>query len=709
MKNNSLLQKLILTLIFLFGGSEFLVWAQAIDKKEVFERHQVVLNEVDTLNAFTVGNGRFAMTVDVTGLQTFSKHYQKGMSLGTMSDWGWHEFPNPEGYTLEAAMDTVEVGGKKIPYAVQSKESTRSKAINYVRQNPHRIHLAQLGWQLGNPSEKATTPEEIEQIHQVLNPWNGILQSRFVWKGEEVIVETFALQDQDAVVVEVKSDLIAQGRLGITLDFPFPTDTFLDEATHYRDQELNFIEQHTDQNQTGWSFKRRVDAFQYSTQLQSSLPLKIKEGLHGYTLSPQQSSACWQFVMHVSPTPSQLPPLTYADLKKESIQATTAFWERGAVLDFGHTSDPRAQELERRMVLSRYLTKVNCSGPNPPQETGLTLNSWYGRPHMEMHWWHVLPFALWGHSSVFTSQLEWYFRAYAGAKKIANRQGFEGVRWQKMTDPWGGETASSVGSFLVWQQPHIIYFSELLYQWFPASKTLAKYAPLVEETALFMQDFLNFDPTDQSYHLGPYLIPAQESYNPALTRDPTYELTYWKWGLETAQRWRERMGRPRHTTWDDRIHRLAPPAEQDSIYWATMTQANPYQNPEQLVDHPSVLGALAMVPKKDYINTAKMKATLHLIRERWQWESCWGWDFPLAAMAAQRLGEGALALEMLLYPAVKNTYLKNGHNYQTERLRLYLPGNGAFLIALARMALDQEGGGFPKEWQVKAEGFVEDL
>ena len=31
----------------------------------------------------------------------------------------------------------------------------------------------------------------------------------------------------------------------------------------------------------------------------------------------------------------------------------------------------------------------------PPQETGLTCNSWYGKFHLEMHWWHSVHFALW--------------------------------------------------------------------------------------------------------------------------------------------------------------------------------------------------------------------------------------------------------------------------------------------------------------------------
>src|SRR5207237_821739 len=60
------------------------------------------------------------------------------------------------------------------------------------------------------------------------------------------------------------------------------------------------------------------------------------------------------------------------------------FWLTGSAVDFSGSKDPRAKELERRIVLSQYLTAIQCSGSTPPQETGLTTNSWYGKFHLEM-------------------------------------------------------------------------------------------------------------------------------------------------------------------------------------------------------------------------------------------------------------------------------------------------------------------------------------
>lgn len=58
------------------------------------------------------------------------------------------------------------------------------------------------------------------------------------------------------------------------------------------------------------------------------------------------------------------------------------FWETGGMIRLNKSSDERAMELERRIILSQYLMAVNSSGSAPPQETGLTCNSWYGNSHI---------------------------------------------------------------------------------------------------------------------------------------------------------------------------------------------------------------------------------------------------------------------------------------------------------------------------------------
>jgi len=131
---------------------------------------------------------------------------------------------------------------------------------------------------------------------------------------------------------------------------------------------------------------------------------------------------------------------------------------------------PRAFELERRIILSRYLTAIQCGGNYPPQETGLTFNSWYGKFHLEMSWWHLVHFVLWG----------------PNAKQNAELQGYKGARWPKMVSIDGRESPSKVGVFLIWQQPHPIYFAELLYQYHQDDSILHKYKNIVFQLKKFI-------------------------------------------------------------------------------------------------------------------------------------------------------------------------------------------------------------------------------
>ena len=109
-----------------------------------------------------------------------------------------------------------------------------------------------------------------------------------------------------------------------------------------------------------------------------------------------------------------------------------------------------------------------------------------------------------------------------------------------------------------------------------------------------------------------------------------------------------------------------------------------------------------------------MHTTLDWVMRHWNWATTWGWDYGMMAMCAARLGDPEMALHILLLDTQKNTWLKNGHNFQTaDRLRIYLPGNGALLTAIAMMCAGWDGcpeplnPGFPKDgkWNVRWEGF----
>ena len=680
-----------------------------IDRQAVVQRHNVHILEIDTLNAITLGNGRFAMTMDITGLQTFPEHYQQGTPLGTLSEWGWHSFPTHEPYHIQETLEPLNSHGRVVPYARQWPTNTRAgAAATYLRQNPHRIHLATVGWYIQKKNGHPITPADIENVDQTLDLWNGELISRFEVEGVPVEVISLVSQREDQLSVKVISPLLQEGRLGLTISYPYPTDEFEDKAVYFDSDEPSRLSLRQPDS-TSLSIRRDLDSTRYFTQYASSVATASAEATaRGFRIMPKSHQDSWTFVCHLGGVDGTPQP-DFTAVQAQVYDDFHAFWNTGGMIDFSETQDSRAAELERRMILSLYLTKINCGGSSPPQETGLVYNSWYGKPHLEMLWWHGVHFALWGRPEVLEEQMEWYFRSQGIARQIAERQGFEGLRWQKMTDNSGGETASSVGSYLIWQQPHPIYLAELIYQVREQAEVLAQYDSLVTQTAEFMADFAWYDPARQRYILGPGVIPAQERFDPATTFNPTYELAYWRWGLETAQRWRERQGKERNERWDAVLDNLSPLPQQGGLYLAAESAPDSYTTEAYMTDHPSVLGTYGMLPATPGLDTAVMRRTFEKIWSDWQWADTWGWDFPMTAMTATRLGLPEQAVAALLMPIVTNTYLKNGHNYQTERLRLYLPGNGGFLTALAMMAagtLETDGpaSGFPKDWNVRHEG-----
>ncbi len=669
------------------------------------QRHTVVVTKADSLSSLSVGNGTFCFTADVTGLQTFVNEYAKGIPLGTQSEWGWHSFPNREGYKIEESLKDYEVHGRKVPYATQINTSERSKAAgNYVRQNPHRLQLGNLGFELTKKDGSKAQLEEIKDMRQTLDMWTGELKSHFTIEGEAVDVSTVCHQEQDVISVKIKSKLLTKGQIKISLRFPYPTDAFLDEGNNYKD-----AEKHSSQivfsNQKQVLVQHDLDTTRYFVQFgwdNKAAHIEAQEA-HCFLVTPSVKSTVFSLnVLFLLQKPS-VSTVNYTQNQKNNLQKWQQFWQSGGAVDFSKTKDPRAFEIERRVILSEYLTKIQCTGTVPPQETGLTYNSWYGKPHLEMHWWHAVHFAQWGRAELMEKSLDWYKKTLHVARGIAKRQGYDGVRWQKMTDPDGGETASSVGAFLIWQQPHFIYLAEQAYQAHPTPETLEKYKDLVFKTANFMASYAYFDAKQKRYILGPVLIPAQESHKPEDTFNPTYELVYWHWALTTAQKWLIRLGLNPDAKYAEVLSKLSPLPVLDGVYLATENATDSYTNEKMLIDHPSVFGAFGMLPKTPLLDTATMHRTFDKIWKTWHWEHTWGWDFPMTAMTATRLHLPEKAVDALLMPIKTNTYLPNGHNYQNERLRLYLPGNGGVLSAVALMCTE---GGFPSSWHVAWEGLT---
>eukprot|EP00937_MAST-01D_sp_MAST-1D-sp2_P007010 g7010.t1 len=455
----------------------------------------------------------------------------------------------------------------------------------------------------------------------------------------------------------------------------------------------------------------------------------------------------------------------------------------GAAAGFGTEGtgpDPRALELERRVVLSQFLTRIHSAGSTPPQETGFALNSWYGKFHHEMRWFHQAHFVLWQRPHFAQRADGWYLDALPNASAYAAFQGYAGARWPKMVGPataaressrgaagfdapsvgtttysnathpllyWTGP--SSTGPMLVWQQPHLIWLGELQRLHAPdaaaAARVEARLGAAVEATADFMASYpapplpgrANSTRAGELW-LGPPTDGAEEGNPPADTWNPTFELTYWRWGLQTAAAWRARAGAPPKQAWARALAALAEPTvlpapvggKHGPAAYAINANCYGFPDPDPPAaakqgkhrcsgaygSHPMVLGALGMIDGRAVsppLDAQLMNATLAYSIEGWDWAGTWGWDYPMWAFSMMRLGwRSGAVVDMLLRAEEKNAYLANGHNFQSSGLACYLPGNGGLLAAVAMMAGGYTGAGgrhqavgFPEAWGAVSEGF----
>lgn len=732
--------------------------AQKIDRKEVVTRNNPKVNAVDSLGSLSVGNGHFATTVDVTGLQSYPLFYKKGVSLCAQSDWGWHSYPNTEGYKVEETWGAKDLGhGHEELYAVQHRDKTTRGygASEYYRINPHRLNLGAAGILITDKKGNQVPITALTDIEQSLDMWAGVITSSFKALGQPVEVQTVAHPNVSALSAKVVTPLFIKGNACITFTFPYPSGGHVDDASNWNADDKHMTEI-VCQDASSVLLKRTVDETVYYVRISW-------EGTADLVMKDKNKYALMFGVPKGKATKIMDPTIAFTieytqdmcEAMAGSFNNTLAaaetywknYWNNGAIVDFSQCTDERAKEIERRVVLSQYLTAVNCQGNTPPQESGLTFNTWFGRPHLEMTWWHTVNFSLYGHEEVLARALDWYNSpiVYNKAKEIAHRQGFSGIRWMKMTDPWAGESPSNVGSFLLWQQPHYIYFAEEMYRHAvnscsaindnangskQASKeelaVLDKYGQYVDETAQFMADYCTYDSVNDRYNLiGATAL--QETMSWQYAYNQPFELAYWRYGLIVAQQWRERRGLERVKKWDDIIEKISPLPERDGIYLAGVARVEEDDKYRTLTttDHPAVLAACGMLPQLEVQNKMydngnlvplfsydKMRNTYKWVMKNFDFGDMWGWDFGVLAMSAARLGLQEEAVQALVLPVQKNTYLNNGHNFQNERLKIYLPGNGAIMESVAMMCAGWEGcpnianPGFPQngKWKVRWEG-----
>ncbi|KAL7623886.1 hypothetical protein AAE478_005442 [Parahypoxylon ruwenzoriense] len=686
-----------------------------IDRRQVVRSFNPYRNASSETTPLQVGNGNFAFGVDVTGLQTFSP-------FAIMSTWGWHNFslPTTGGQTSVDDFTGLDwwTHGRLVNY--NQPNPAQKDISNWLIQNPQRVNLGKIGFSFNGDY---VTEEGLENKSQILDLWTGKISSSFTYDGVPVEVETWADSSSDTIGIVVESELFSTESLSIFFEFPLPTRNKFDApfvgVFNATDQHATVLER----GENTATIRHVIDATSYYVAVACDSNAEISgpvNGTHRYILRPSQEAKRIELSVSFSPTgDTNIPSL--GEITEASTMWWESFWESGAFIDLSKAKSPNATELLRRTILSQYLTAVNSASSLPPQESGLVNNGWYGKFHLEMILWHSLQLARWNQFPLLWRSVPNIYSQYLDSSiNRARLQGYDGARWGKMTDPTGRSAPGEINSLLIWQQPHPMYFAELEYRSFPNEMTLKSWDSILTSTADFMASYAFFNESTGYYDLGPPMYPVSENTNPNATINSAFELAYWRFGLDIAIRWRERQHTPAPAKWVWVRDNLAPLPIADDAFVLYEGIPNMWQN-TTVQDHPAMSAIFGLLPPPSSgpgLNMTVVRNTADKIRDLWDLGDCWGWDFPMLAIAqpiaavnSLRLGDVDQAVAYLLHPLFEfddGGYPVGGSRVPTP----YFPGSSSFLLAMAMFAGGWDGrpgSHFPREWHARVEGFMPGL
>ncbi|KAK8043365.1 Six-hairpin glycosidase-like protein [Apiospora rasikravindrae] len=548
----------------------------AIDREAIVSKFNVVRTSLidNKTTPLQVGNGDFAFNVDNTGMQVLSnglnRHAcsicifltatQTFLPFNTLSTWAWHNDSLPtNGETVDDYTGVpMLTHGRNVSYDIPDPDLP--EISQWLIGNPNRINLGRIG--LTYKGQTLSASDISGPLRQELNLWTGCITSQFQVAGTPVEVATQGDLEMDAVAFEIASELVASGDLEVELDFPYPPihsaaykyEVFVgtydfplnhttalerDDADPSRDAAVAHI--YHEMQETRYYVNLRWDVAKASsssstpaTLVRNEAPGSSSKTAHRYTLSPGRTHgnvSSFSFTAHFAP--SKQTPARPAEVRARSAAAWAAYWREGGFVDvLTGSTHPNATELQRRIVLSQYHVRVNSASTRqrqqPPQESGLVNNGWYGKFHMEMVVWHCAHWATWGRRAIFDGIVPGVYERFlesSGAR--ARRMGWEGARWPKMTEPVTGRSSpGGINGLLLWQQPHPMYLAMLAYQGSPTRETLERWDPVLTATADYMASYAWKNESSGYYDLGPPAYGVTENTPPTESRNLAYEASF---------------------------------------------------------------------------------------------------------------------------------------------------------------------------------------
>ncbi|MDO4755795.1 MAG: hypothetical protein Q4A54_05590, partial [Parabacteroides sp.] len=278
---NRLMNVISICSLFLLSFSCTEVTNEPIDREAVVKRHRVFTTGTLLKSPAQVGNGKFAFGMDITGLQTFA-------AFNTLSDWGWHSYPLPDGLKIEDYQPQVyESYGKKISYI--DSDPNHPEITAYLARNPHRFNLGRIAFRLLREDGSEARELDLKSTRQEIDLWTGIVDSRFELNRSEVKVRTVCHPEKDMIAVQVKSDLLKKGKIAVYLDFPYADKLQFPHFMGRYDETKAHISSMEQLSANSIRIDRKMDDTQYFVNLDWNGPATFKresEKNHRFILHP---------------------------------------------------------------------------------------------------------------------------------------------------------------------------------------------------------------------------------------------------------------------------------------------------------------------------------------------------------------------------------------------------------------------------------------
>lgn len=591
-------------------------------EKKVVNRYDRYLNKIDVKNPLSVGNGDLAFTADITGTHTLFDLYED-IPLSIISNKLWIK----KDVTEELKYD--DVYGKK--YMLYKKN--QGDLFDKKRRYPHKFNLMHfIILYKGSKLDYS----KIKSINQKLDLYEGILYSSFIYDGQNVNTKLFIFQDHDEIVFQMNSST----DFSLMLKPLYPSY----EKKGYIDNNVDF------KINKDSIYLRYDDENEYTLKYQSNEKLL-------------QNGAC----IVINNASNLSLNIAIDEIKPGTLM--DSFWneDNGIIID--------NDKLVERMVLSKYLLKVNSSGIYPPAESGLTYNNWNSKFHLEMHLIHSLWLIYDNHLDLLLKSFDYYLSIYETSKLRAQENDYKGIRFPKMTSPDGLDSPSNIGPLLVWQEPHIVFMLQEIYRIYKREDLLFKYESLINGVIDFMISYLTIN--ENSIEMLEPLLECCESIEVRKCHNPMFEVEYFRYVLSKQKEIDLILYGKERYDYYFYVNNLIKPKISNNVYLKTHDMQNEM---DMYPDHPTETFSYSFFKSK-IINKDVMKSTLDFVINNLDLSSYWGWDFPLMGMTAINLGYIELGIKICTMDALNNNYLYNGHNTSNRSdLKIYLPGNGAFLL-----------------------------